>query len=56
MRKKQEKPKTALQSCNIKFPDRVWEQTENGWVSRPATAEDYAIRRDVAKSLAAVIV
>ena len=53
---KHEKPKQKLMSCNIKFPERVWEPTENGWGSRPATSEDQAARREVADSLGAVIV
>jgi len=56
MSKKQEKAKPVFQSCNIKFPERVWEQTENGWTSRPATADDLKARRAAAESIGAVIV
>lgn len=55
MSKKQEKAKPVYQSCNIKFPERVWEPTDNGWTSRPATASDYESRRAVAESLGAVM-
>ena len=55
MRKEQQKQKPVYQSCNIKFPERVWEPTENGWSSRPATTEDQAVRRELARRLAAVM-
>lgn len=55
MRKKQEKPKPVYQSCNIKFPERVWELTDLGWTSRPVTAYDCDSRRGLAYELNAVI-
>ena len=55
MRKKQEKPKPVYQSCNIKFPERVWEPTDNGWTSKPVTAYDWESRRKLAEELNAVI-
>ena len=55
MSKKSEKAKPVYQSCNIKFPERVWELTENGWTSSPATAYDWESRRKLANELNAVI-
>lgn len=55
MAKKSEKPKTVYQSCNIKFPDRVWELTDNGWSSRPVTPYDMESRRKLADELNAVM-
>lgn len=37
----------------LKWPERVWEQSPNGWTSRPATEDDRAQRRDVEARLAA---
>ncbi len=31
----------------FEWPSRVWEQTENGWASRPVTDEDRVRRRMV---------
>ena len=50
-----EQKQAPQKSCNIKFPDRVWEPTENGWVTRPVTASDVAARKEVARVLNAVI-
>lgn len=52
---KEQKAKPVYQSCNIKFPERVWELTDNGWSSRPAMPADLLARADMADSLNAVI-
>lgn len=52
---KQSKPKPVYQSCNIKFPERVWELTEGGWSSRPVMPADLIARQDMADSLNAVL-
>jgi len=36
----------------VKFPERVWIESEHGgWVTRPATSEDRERRRDLAEQL-----
>ena len=55
MRKPKEKLKPVYQSCNVKYPERVWELTPGGWSSRPATTADYISREEVALSLHAVV-
>lgn len=56
MSKKPEKPKPVYQSCNIKFPERVWELSGNGlWSSRPVTPYDMESRRKLADELNAVM-
>ena len=52
---KQSKPKPVFQSCNVKYPERVWELTPGGWSSRPTTTADHISREEVALSLHAVV-
>lgn len=35
----------------ITFPERIWENTGNGWTSRPATPEDYRQRGEILRIL-----
>lgn len=37
--------------AQITFPERVWEQADSGWTSRPAHAEDYRRRGQVIHDL-----
>ena len=53
--RKEHKQKPVFQSCNIKFPERVWDPTENGWSSRPVTTQDHLNREELAISLHAVV-
>jgi hypothetical protein len=41
--------------CIVKFPERVWEQSEGGWYSRPATPYDWEQRKKLAADLCAVL-
>lgn len=41
--------------CIVKFTERVWEQTEGGWYSRPATPYDWEQRKKLAADLCATL-
>ena len=40
-----------MSNAAIKFPDRVWYETDKGWADRPATKADHERRAEIAERL-----